>query len=249
MDSRDLNALLAALILHTGGAFALVTWGQSRPKAGPQFVQVDVRRNKPPPPALPPPKIEPPPPPKLREKVAVPKPLAPIPNQTRTPPPDQPPPPVHYGATAESTTEGESTFSVPVGNTTIADPKTATRKIEEVRPLPPAPPAAVPAPVFKAASALMIKTEPEVVEGSCDIPYPDGEAKQNGVEGDTLLRVEIDERGRVHGVKLIKGVGYGLDEVAIRAMRQRCRFGPAKDTANQPVSFVITYTYHWLIDR
>jgi protein TonB len=148
----------------------------------------------------------------------------------------------------ESTTEGGAGFAVPVGNTTTADPKTAG-KLPHVAPLPAAPPSAPVAPVFRPASALEVKREPDVDEESCRIPYPDGEAKDQGIEGDTLLRVEIDERGKVHGVRMLRGVGHGLDEAAMRAMKYKCRFGPARDGANKPVPFVITYTYHWVIDR
>lgn len=149
-----------------------------------------------------------------------------------------------FGVTMDSTTEGDSSFAVPVGNSTTADPRTAGNS--EPAPALPALPAAPPP--FKPASALEIKDLPSYDEASCRIPYPDGEAKDLGIEGSTLLRVEIDERGKVHGVRVLRGVGHGLDETAIRAIRYKCRFSPARNSAGLAVPFTITYTYTWEID-
>lgn len=248
MTSRtDLNAFLAAMLLHAGFAFALVKVSRSPPK-GPNIVELDIRKKEPPPkPAAPLPPEEPPPPPKLKAPKAQPKVQAPIPNQAPKEPPKEPPP-VVTGISADSVTDGPG-VAFNVGNTTIGDPNHAPKKAEEIRPLPPAPPAAVPGPVFKPASALEIKSEPDWDEESCRVPYPDGPAKDEGIEGDTMLRVEIDERGKVHDVKKLKGVGHGLDEQAIKAIKYKCRFGPAKNTAGKPVPFTITYVYHWVIER
>ncbi len=245
--------LVGGLLLHVALGWGLVMLGLRPPARAATVVQIDVRRPPPPPPP-PPPKIETPPPkvepPKPKPAPKVQKLQAPIPNQTPpkdVPPPAEPPRRV-FGLTEQSTTTGDSTFSVPTGNSTVANPS-EKGKGEKVQPLPAAPPQAASAPVFKAASALEVKTEPEVDEGSCQFDYPDGEAKQAGIEGDTLLRVEIDERGKVHGVKVLKGVGHGLDDVAMYVMRHKCHFTPARNSAGQGVAFVITYKYNWVLDR
>lgn len=48
--------------------------------------------------------------------------------------------------------------------------------------------------------------------------YPD-EARQKGIEGTVHLRYAIDHHGRVIEAKVIKGIGGGCDEEAIRLVR------------------------------
>ncbi len=243
MERRDLVAGSIALALHAGAGLALSAVKQHSRSALPTLLALDLRRN-PPPPALPPP--EPPPPtepprapPKKNKRLPA---LAPIPNQTAQPPPTAPPKPV-FGI-SEQSVASTATFSLPVGNTTTADPRTAGPPAPPL----PAPPTAAPAAVFQSASAFELKSQPEVDEESCRIPYPDGEAKQSGLEGDTIMRVEIDAQGKVHAVRLVKGVGHGLDEAARHAIQHRCRFTAARNSYG-PVPFTITYTYHWIIDH
>ncbi|HMY59708.1 MAG TPA: energy transducer TonB, partial [Pseudomonadota bacterium] len=51
------------------------------------------------------------------------------------------------------------------------------------------------------------------------VPYPE-EARAKGIEGNVILRVSVTESGKVHDVKVIKGLGYGLDEAAVAAIRK-----------------------------
>ncbi|MEW5854810.1 MAG: energy transducer TonB, partial [Myxococcota bacterium] len=51
-------------------------------------------------------------------------------------------------------------------------------------------------------------------------------AKSAGIEGVVELRVEIFEDGTVRSARVVRGLGYGLDEAAVEAMR-RFRFKPA----------------------
>jgi TonB family protein len=46
------------------------------------------------------------------------------------------------------------------------------------------------------------------------------QAVQAGIEGRVLLYAEIGTDGRAHRVRVIKGLGYGLDQQAIAAVRQ-----------------------------
>ena len=52
-------------------------------------------------------------------------------------------------------------------------------------------------------------------------------AKRLQKEGNVLLRVTIDERGRPVGVEIVKGAGFGFDEEAVKAVRDST-FVPAK---------------------
>jgi TonB family protein len=251
----DLYALVGALMLHAGLSWGITLMERAPPKKN-RIVEFDIR--KPPPPA----KVEIPPAPKFEPPPEKAKPVAkahaktPAPTPTQTPtaeakeppkaPPKEIPKPV-FGVSMSSTVDGDSDFAVAVGDSTVADPRTAGKK--HVDAPPPAPVVAAGPPVFHSAPDKDVSAQPAVDPESCRLPYPDGEAKSNGVEGDTKLRVEIDERGKVHGVKVLMGVGYGLDEAAVKTLKTRCRFGPARDKKGQPVAFTITYTYHWVIER
>jgi protein TonB len=180
-------------------------------------------------------------------------PKAPIPNQEPPPPPPkpEPPPPVRFGATEQSVTKGPSDFAIPVGNTTIADPKNVAKPGEQVQPLPAAAPGVAPAPVFRAASPIEIKEYPSIDD---DDPFRNTdyteEARRLEIEGETVVRVEVDERGKVHGVKVVKGLGHGLDEIVVRTFKSgRVRIRPAISTAGKTVSSYFTYTVRWVLAR
>jgi protein TonB len=55
--------------------------------------------------------------------------------------------------------------------------------------------------------------------------YPDA-ARAEGIEGDVLLELIVGTSGEVETARVLRGVGHGLDEAAVRAMRQ-FRFAPA----------------------
>jgi protein TonB len=224
------------------------------PPYKPSVVEVDMRK----PPAPPPPKIEAPPPPKPPEppprkvvpikKAAPPPPQAPPPNaEPPKEPPKDPPKPV-FGVTMSSTTEGDSSFSVPVGNTTMIDPKKSGKG--PAVPLPAAP-AAPAKPEYKPVSELYIKSMPDIDSEACgkSVQYP-AEAEQLGIEGTVHLRIELDEKGKVHGLKVTSGLGHGLDDAAKYALTHRCKFSPAVATDGKAVPYVINdYKFNFEIPR
>jgi TonB family protein len=67
---------------------------------------------------------------------------------------------------------------------------------------------------------------PEVIESSRVIPVYPEEAQRAGLEGLVVLKVVIDERGRVGDVEVMRSVGHGFDEAAVAAVRQ-WKFRPA----------------------
>jgi protein TonB len=67
---------------------------------------------------------------------------------------------------------------------------------------------------------------PEVIESSRVLPVYPEEAQRAGLQGLVVLKVEIDERGRVGDVEVVRGMGHGCDEAAVAAVRQ-WRFRPA----------------------
>lgn len=255
---------LGSLLFHCVFALVLVLTHVPRPKPLPQLIQVDVRKPPPPPVAVPtppppPPKETPPPPPppkqvRVRQPQPPAPPQAPIPNETPKEPPKTPPaepPKPVFGVSMASTTEGESSFAVNVGNTTVADPKNTAPK-EAVRPLAPAPPGSAPGSVFRPASPLEIKDYPRLDDNSCQVPeelYPE-EMREQGIEGDTVLRVEISEHAKVVGVRVMRGPHKMLNEFAITWMKTHCRvLSAARSKGNQTVPAVIPFTFHWQIVR
>ena len=68
--------------------------------------------------------------------------------------------------------------------------------------------------------------------------YPK-EARAAKISGDVILAIEIWEDGIAHNIRVEQGLGFGLDEKAIEAVRQ-CRFAPgAKD--GKPVRVASQY--------
>jgi TonB family protein len=52
------------------------------------------------------------------------------------------------------------------------------------------------------------------------------QARQKGVEGDVVMEIVVRRDGSVGDVRVLEGLGYGLDERAVQAVRQ-WRFSPA----------------------
>lgn len=78
------------------------------------------------------------------------------------------------------------------------------------------------------------------------IPYP-AEAKQNGIQGAVVMDLLIDTEGRVRDVRYVEGPGYGLNEVAMAAVKG-FRFSPAL-IEKKPVAVRIRYAYRFVLER
>jgi periplasmic protein TonB len=249
----DLIATVSALALHAGVAYGLAKMPiRERPKSS--VVEVDVRK------APEVPKLTPPEPPKppepepprkvvMKQKLAPPPVTTPPPNTTPKDPPPDPPKPV-FGVSESSVTDSDSSFSVPMGNTTMIDPSKSAKHTGPVAPLP-AGPVGPARSEYKPVSELYIKSMPDIDSDACGrtIQYPP-EAEQLGIEGDVKLRVSLDEKGHVHDVKVLSGLGHGLDQVAVNALKHKCRFTPAIATDGKPVAYVIpSYVFHFEIPR
>jgi len=85
--------------------------------------------------------------------------------------------------------------------------------------------AASTAQIKKAADPVPAKLVPaEIV--SKPTPVYTEEARKLRIEGEVLLEVVFESSGRLRIVRLVRGLGYGLDEAATRAAEQ-IRFKPA----------------------
>jgi protein TonB len=93
---------------------------------------------------------------------------------------------------------------------------------------------------FNPAKPGEVKEKPKVLMEQ-QIPYPP-EARKLGIEGKVRLRVDIDKKGRVVKVKVLKDPGGGLGKAAAKAIKGFV-FSPAVGLNGKPVEYRITYTY------
>jgi protein TonB len=168
-------------------------------------------------------KVEPPPKkpePPAREKRAS------AANPAAAPPPEAAPPPAaapladmpDFGLSLSGGVDGTG-FAVPGGGSPRPGPRTLA------------------APTKAAPKQLSAAAAPAVVDG-CEEPvakpkprsvpqpgYTDA-ARAALIEGKVRVQLTVDETGHVVSVKLLQGLGYGLDEAALAAARQ-AEFEPA----------------------
>ena len=240
----------ASLALHLAVGLVLVHARPPSASTSRQLVEFEVQPAKPPPPppvAAPPPEEPPPPPKPMRVARQAPPPpdLAPPKRDEPPPPPPKEVVPRVFGATLEGETTGD--VALPQGNTLNADPN-------RPRPdhVPTAPPTAgAPAPTgappgFAPVDDSQIASFPEL-DSEVRAPYPP-EAEARQIEGTVQVRLEINTDGSVHGAHVLKGLGYGLDDAAVRALK-RFRFKPARDRGGRAVPCVIVYRYTFQLDR
>jgi protein TonB len=250
--------LALALGLHAAGIVGAQKLKTTR--RGPTRVEMAMVKKEPPPPPPPPveTKKEPPKPKEPPKKVAKAfvKPDTPPPPPNQAPPKDAPkkPVPILAGVTLESTVEGPSGFQVAVGNTLYEDPNLNKSKPQDVKPY--AAPVYREAPpvkpvvkkevrVFKPVPKFSVSTEPEVQQ-EVKAVYP-SDARQAGIQGVVELRVELWEDGTVRMAKVVRGLGYGLDEAAVEAI-MRFRFKPAT-VDGVPVQYTIPrYAFRFVLE-
>ena len=76
-----------------------------------------------------------------------------------------------------------------------------------------------------------------------NIKYP-AEAKQKGIEGKVLVQFIIDEKGNVVDLKVLKGIGYGCDEEALRVIKLLPGWIPGKQGGKPvKVKMVIPFSF------
>jgi len=238
-DRRILVCLALSLIAHLGlTRVARHLPARAAPPARPT-VAIRVLSAPPPPPELSPPAPEaappevtpPPPQPAVAKKIPRP---ARAQRATETPPPvaANPPPeaapavapspapgPPVFGVSMDSTSEAGSGPAMPIGTPggrgaarggQGAAPTEGPGKHEGGGP---------PVPVYEV-------TEMPLPRRRCTGKYTD-EAMQAGVEGTVVLELVIGADGRVRDVRVVHGLGHGLDEAAIVAMKA-CPFSPGR---------------------
>ena len=216
-----------------------------------------------PPPPRPPPPRPPPPAPKAAPEPTPPRPRpdapTPPPPSNDPPPPSNdpgadtaaegPPPAVNVGISMRSTVgRGDSAgMRVGVGNTMYGRPDTVAADPEEARGyrggmVPEGDRVEPPPPTYVAPHR--VSTLPRV-RREIRASYPD-EARREGIEGRVVVRLRIDEEGRVVEAEVLEGPGYGLNEAAREALLQ-FSFRPAT-VDGRAVATDLRYVYTFLLD-
>ncbi len=135
-------------------------------------------------------------------------------------------------------TSGKSSvaMAIPIGETMIGDPSLKKGNSDKfVKPQKEA---------SSAAPIEAISSMPKVLK-EVKPKYPE-EARRLGIEGSVVLLLEVDENGNVASAKLLKKMGYGLDEEAIKAA-YLLKFTPAM-AGNTPVRARIKYTFTFILE-
>ncbi|HEV2397023.1 MAG TPA: energy transducer TonB [Candidatus Sulfotelmatobacter sp.] len=110
---------------------------------------------------------------------------------------------------------------VATGNAKLASPTGVVRNAGFGNADVPAPPTVQSHPAESAVAKL---TPAEIL--SKPLPVYTDEARAKKIEGEVLLEVVFEASGKLHVVKVVRGLGHGLDDAAIRAAEQ-IRFKPA----------------------
>ena len=80
-------------------------------------------------------------------------------------------------------------------------------------------------------------------------PYP-GAALYKGLEGDVVIKVCVDEKGKTTSAELSKSSGHKeLDDAAVSWVRQRARFLPAQASGKAVAVCNYAFNYTWTIDK
>ncbi|MBP6411608.1 MAG: energy transducer TonB, partial [Pseudarcicella sp.] len=102
----------------------------------------------------------------------------------------------------------------------------------------PAPPAAVEPPAPKEEEIFTaVEQNPEFPGGMSafgkflgkNIEYP-AEATENNIAGKVILRFTVNKDGSIEDIKVLKGVGFGCDEEAVRVLKMTPRWTPGKQS-------------------
>jgi protein TonB len=204
-----------SLVLHA--VLAVVTVVMPKPKRAPDTIAIQLAEAKkkkdppkPPPPPPPPPQDKP----KAKAAAQAQHAQAKVAAETKV---EAPPPPSEVGA------DGFADLGISLGNSdgpgmavpasaaaatqtkaTAAAPVTATHKVEQLAP----------------AQAEVCTDPPVRPKRKIPVaPKYTMQARQAEIEGVVRVEVTVDESGRVLSVRVISGLGYGLDESALAAAK------------------------------
>jgi len=208
--------------VSVGAHVGLMLWlGEIRVEKASAATPIEIAEVAAPPPPPEPPKLEPEPPEPPKAEPERRKAPAPAPPKAAAPPPEAAPAAPSFddapdfGFALEGGVGGGG-LAVPVRAPTSEAPK--PRVVKQLSPAPP-------------RKAEDVCSEPASKPKPLSVPQPvyTDAARAAGIEGRVRVELTVDESGRVVQVKVLQGLGYGLDEAALAAARsatftaaQRC---------------------------
>jgi protein TonB len=116
-----------------------------------------------------------------------------------------------FGVSMESTSQAGGP-AMPVGNTTQPQPGPAA-------PVTSAKPKSAPVTAYEV-------TKMPLPQGRCTGKYTEA-ARTAAIEGTVVLDLIVDEKGHARDIKVVQGLGGGLTDAAITALRE-CEFSPGE---------------------
>jgi TonB family protein len=75
------------------------------------------------------------------------------------------------------------------------------------------------------------------------LPYTEAAARDR-VGGNVIVELMIDPLGHVGRATISRGLGHGLDEIAIRTA-MKLRFRPARDRAGRPTTATVRWRFRF----
>lgn len=232
----------ASLLVHGAiAAFAVVAPLPEKP-AEPIAITIAEMALSPPPEAEPPPTVpepepEPEPPPPAPKPPPKPKPAP------KPPPPEAAPEPPPAQEAAPEAADGEPAFAdlgLVMGGGGPGGVAVAARGPARQAPKKPTQVASA-KPAAPACTEAATKAKPKKIVP----PSYTTEAQQAEIEGPVRLEVVIDEAGRITAAKVLRGLGYGLDEAAVAAAREMI-FEPAR-RCGKPIASTLTFNIRFTL--
>jgi protein TonB len=169
--------------------------------------------------------------------------IVPQTNQAPPPPPPPPPPPEVIEVDDDEELEEEPEI--------FEQEFELEQEIEEPVYVEPEPPAPEPEePDF----FVVVEDMPEFPGGEADmykwlgknIKYPQV-AKENGIEGKVFVRFIVNEKGKVQDAQVLRGIGGGCDEEALRVVKDMPAWKPGKQRG-KPVRVQFTIPIHYQLN-
>ena len=179
----------------------------------------------------------------------------PIDKTTPPPPPVIPPPPVQQTIkfTPPKVVKDEEAQEPPPTQEETTDVAVSTVTQEGEKNLPELPPDPVVADPDEGKVFTVVEEMPVFPGGddkllqyiSSNIKYPQM-AKENGITGRVFVQFVVGKDGKVHDAKIVRGIGGGCDEEALRVVRSLPDWKPGRQNGREvqvqftlPVSFVL----------
>ncbi len=213
--ARRSGLFVLSLVVHGALGIGVASIEIKKSRASTAISYAETKKKKPPEPT----KVDPTPPEKAPPSRALARRAAPTPAEAEAPPPKAADAPAFdglpdFGVSLNGGVNGTG-IALPVGGGGPARERTVEKVVRKAAPV---------AAVLPSDGC----DDPPAKPKPLSIPQPGytDDAQAAAIEGKVRVQLTVDETGKVIDVKLIAGLGHGLDEAALAAAR-RATFEPA----------------------